>query len=230
MFASEAPRAATPEENAIGTEYFGLQPKVQYDIRCIYIFAKIAFIASADVLFKLADDRSSDWRSAKRFRRRIRNPKSAALLIDFGRRFDADLTWFQAQVNFYRDDFVEHPVSHPAISGMISTGTGFRIGGLTGVGLANRDIDFLQCLKTRYEDRFVELARAQRFEAYEWMCEHWHVLSEHERETAMNVMRRVGLNSANPGLIVEKLVDMYARFLVFFSVQLGKEPLAEQAV
>ena len=58
-------RNATEEEAKAHEEYMKLVSALRFDIRCIYIFAKIAFILFAKLLFEMAGSQNKKWQGAK---------------------------------------------------------------------------------------------------------------------------------------------------------------------
>jgi hypothetical protein len=209
-------RQLTAEEAECFDRYFELHPKLRFDIRCVYVFSKICMITFSGLLFETAGETSQDWKQLHRFLKRISKPNAPPLLQQFYQRFGTQLDWFNAQVNLYRDDFIEHPVATPLMPGLVSTTTGPRLTGLSGTGLSPSDVTLLDHLQNELRDIYPDLVRLSGFDRYEWVCQNLEKVPSKRRCDVENMIRRVGLESGDLNHIAAKTSNLFAGFLIFF--------------
>lgn len=216
VFGSDGPITATPEKEEQARQYVAMLPKLRFDIRCIYVFAKIACITFAGLLFVMAGESSQKWKQMGRFMKRIKEPDAPDLLKQFNERFLGQLEWFDAQVNLYRNDFIEHTVATPLTSGLVTSETGVHVTGLTGTGLSEKDTKFIEELQAELGDRFPEFATKTGFDRYDWICQNLEKIPENRTAAAEDMIRRVGLESGDLTHLAEKMSAMFGGFVLFF--------------
>ncbi len=212
-----AARGLTAEEAESLQRYFELIPKLRFDIRCVYVFAKICVVTFSGLLFEMAGETSQDWRQLRRFLKRIRKSDVPPLLQKFNQRFGKQLDWFNGQVNLYRDDFIEHPVATPLMPGVVSSAAGHRLTGLTGTGLSEGDMSLLEQVQGALKDPYPELSGKRPSDVYDWICQNLEKVPPNCRPELENMIRRVGLESGDLDQIVDKTSKLFAGFLEFFA-------------
>jgi hypothetical protein len=185
----------------------------------VYIFAKIPFICYSHLLYEMAGRKGDrTWSQARKFAKCIRRSDVEPLLQEFHWKFATQIEWFLANVNIYRDDVVEHPISTPFFVGaaLVSHAHGDnRIPGLTGRGLSNDDQAFCGRIQQVFLPSHPELTSADLHDCYSWIISNLHLLSKDDREYA-DRMIRLGLESGNLAKIVGKLATVFSDFINFF--------------
>jgi len=220
LLVTETGRDLTPEEEKIADRQQAILPHLRFDIRCFYIFAKIAYVAFFGLLTGMAEDKSSDWKQARRFAKRIRRTDANALLKEFERQFHDDVEWFLHHVNFYRDDCIEHPAGLPRFPGLITSGMGAQIAGLTGRGLSGADEALLIKIQDGLKDSFPDFAETAGYERYEWVVKNKEKVPENQRDEVNQMVRGVGLQTPPLAETATKVASTLTGFLSFFGAWL----------
>jgi hypothetical protein len=221
---SECHRALEPIETSddqqlieIIRKHKEVSPKLRLDIRCIYVFAKIAFITYAGLLFAMADEKSQDWKSLTRFKNRIARDNSPEVLQTFNNEFGDHIAWFEAQVNLYRNDFIEHPWN-PTVSNLIGDSSTVRISEIMGEALSRKDAELLKTIASELLDKFPELNAVHLdLQLYQWVCRNLEHVPKDHRANMENVIRKIGLESGDVEQIASKANSIFADFIRFFS-------------
>ena len=201
--------------------FMELTSKVRFDIRCFYVFGKIAFVTYGGLLFNLAREPSQDWRQVQRFAKRVKRPDSAPLLRQFNLTFGTEIDWFVGHVNLYRNDFIEHPSSTSPLPGLLKISTrGAQICGLTGSGFSTADLALLAWMRGTGTKPALESAQMNDLELSQWLHGHFDVVPEQYREPVMAMFNRVGLESGDLPEVAQRMIAMFVRFIAFV-----REPL-----
>jgi hypothetical protein len=193
-----------------------VSPKLRLDIRSVYIFAKIAFINFAGLLFAMAEEPSRDWQQHRRFKQRISRTDSPELLQKFSSEFGHHIEWFEAQVNLYRNDFIEHPWS-PTMSNLVGDSSTVRISELIGQPLSFKDAEVLKEIASELLEKFPELNTVHLdLQLYQWVCRNLEHVPKTHRNTMQDMIRRIGLESGDVGQIAQRANLAFADFIAFF--------------
>jgi len=218
------------EQDRVGEIYIVALPRIRLDIHCIYIFAKITFINYAALLYEMAGEPSHDWKQLGRFKNRISRPDGLPLLQEFAKTFGHHIRWFDAQVNLYRNDFIEHPVQANIGQGYIADADSVRLTGQIGTTLNNKDAELLKNIAIDLIPSFPELNTVhEQWSLYHWVCRNLENVPKDKRPAAEHMIRRVGLDSGDIGEIARKANQMFADFLAFFNEWYDSIKPAKQA-
>ena len=213
---ADSTKTLTHDEEEMVKQQFELLPKLRFDIRAFYVFAKIAFVTFAGLLFAMASEKSQDWKRMGRFVSRIKRTDAPELFKEFYCRVSNHLQWFRAHVNLYRDDFIEHPVGTPLLPGLVTSPESVRLTGLIGTGLSERHQSLLERLQRELRDSYPEFTGKTGFDRYSWVCQHLEKIPEHDRTSVKDMIQRVGLESGDLIQITYKTAAMFAEFLFFY--------------
>jgi hypothetical protein len=205
-------RVWTVEEKQLHDELFETGSRLRFDIRCIYIFAKICVVHYMQLLSLIAGEKGQDLVMPS-FIKSIRRDGAPDLLRRFDHGFRIELEWFHAHVNWYRDDFVEHSTVIPHLH---LGGSPLRIKGLTRIDLDIKEVAFLQQLQQELKQDFPDFATKAGVDRYNWLCRHLEVIPEHHRRAARSMIRRVGRESGDLNEVVPRIAMMLAGFVSFF--------------
>jgi hypothetical protein len=197
---------------------------LRLDIRSFYVFAKIPFIAFSATLFAMSGVSSHSWHSATNVLKRLKRDDAPTLFRDFNAKFAQDLRWFQDLVNFYRNDFVEHPISPFVPTGLsLSSSEGARLSGLTGRGVTEEDEILIAQIESSGTEAFPILPALPDIHSHRLILRYFNVcknldkIPEQYRRRAYEMIRRVGLESGELEPLTMRLCEMYAGFISYFA-------------
>lgn len=184
-----------------------LHQELPVDIRSFYIFAQIAYRAVCGLVRRLS---------------RHNRHKVPDLCRQFNGRFDSECKWFEAHVRFYRDSFVEHPLSATEVRGLASSASGLYITGLTSVGLTQGNDVALEALQRDLSGTLPEFVALKGMDAYGWLCRNLDKIPKSHRPHAETLMLSVGRESGELDEIASRTTAMFVGFLAFLRVWVEK--------
>jgi hypothetical protein len=203
---SSQPLPLSSIERTVLQGFIWTGPLLAFDIRCIYIFAKISFVAFMGLVKTIS---------------RAANP---ALLVDFENTHQRDIDWFRAHVSNYRNEFVEHPSSPSPLAGLSwSPETGAKIAGFK-VSPNEEDRKWLDLLGKQMGQEFPQDGDHYNMHRYEWLCQNLHRIPQEHTERAKQLVLRVGTDSGDIEGITRQSVTMLTRFAVFCMERMKNQP------
>jgi len=186
---------------------------LKLDIRSFYIFAKIPLVSYASLLFAMASHPSGKWRSATEFIKALQKPTAPPLCKEFYERFLDDLEWFDAHINLYRNDYIEHPFAH-GLKGIVFSPDNAKIAGLVGTDFTDEEVALLQKVQRDIDENSTDTISP--VERYLWVCRNLERIPPDLDAPVKQLIRRVGLESGDLNELAPRVARMFTVFLRFF--------------